>query len=486
MSKPKHGLKKGQILQLEIESIAGGGQAVAKYEGLAVFVEKAAPGDLIEAELFDLRKDFAFAKVKKLIRPSSLRQEAPCKLFNVCGGCQWQHLSYQGQLDLKEDMVRQALKRIGGLDHPGLVLPAIGAEFPLNYRNKVQYPVASPKNSTRILAGYYKEGSHELVNIKHCPVQPEALDSILESAKAAAENAGLTAYKEQDHGGLLRHINMRYSFAQKQALLTLVINAESQNYSGVLKEILQKFAAELSQKFPELIGICINYNSQKGNRIFGDTTELIYGSASIEEKLCSVHENAGERLRQGLNFKLSSTSFFQVNSAQAARLMDLVFDSIFQYKKASGLEKLHLIVDAYAGVATIAAWVSELAEKVIAIEEHEEATKDAAEILAANEIANVEMRQGSVEAVLPELLKEGRQVEVLILDPPRKGVDKDALVCAAALKPQLIIYVSCNPATLARDLKILQAGGYQTKHIQPIDLFPQTYHVECLAVLEPV
>lgn len=484
MSKATHGFRKNQKLTLKIESIAAGGQGFAKQDGLAIFVDRGVPGDVAEIEIYDLRKDFAHARVLRVIEGSPMRAEAPCKLFNVCGGCQWQHIIYDKQLELKTDIVKQALKHIGGLD-PELVLAAIASELPLNYRNKVQFPVGSPHKSDRILAGYYKQGSHELINIKHCPVQPELVDEILEVAKTAAENAGYSAYQESTHTGLIRHMIARYSFSEQEVLFTVVLNMKAEIRAD-FQSSLERFADELMQAVPQVVGFCVNFNDQRGNRIMGNTTKLVRGRDFIIEKLASQHPKASEKLRQGLKFQLSPVSFFQVNSVQAVRLMDLVLDAVVQYGEANSLKKVPLIVDAFAGVASIALWVSDLADRVVAIEEVQDAITDAAKIIKMNSVENVEPLHGKVEDLFPKMVSEGTEAPIVILDPPRKGVDASALKSVAGLNPERIIYVSCNPATLARDLKTLKELGYECKSIQPVDLFPQTFHVESVSVLDRI
>lgn len=482
MSKASHGLKKGQHLKLRIESIAAGGQGFTKYDGISIFVDRGVPGDLAELELYDVRKDFAHAKIANLIEPSKMRHEPPCKLFKVCGGCQWQHIQYEQQLNLKTDIVKQVIKHIAGLDDD-IVQPIIGASDSLYYRNKVQFPVSSPKGSSRLLAGYYKEGSHELVNIKHCPVQPAELDLVLEACKIAAEHAGLSAYDEKSHTGLIRHFLGRYSFSQKQVLLTVVLNANTEAFQS-LSGSLKRFADEIMEDLHAVVGVCVNFNTSRGNRILGQETKSVAGQDFIIEQLCSRHEQAPEVLQQGLRFQLSPASFFQVNSDQAVQLMDLVFDAVLDYKNSKGLDRLPLIVDAFAGVASIALWVAPLAERVLAIEEIQDAVNDAKKIMELNSINNVESICGRVEDVFPRLVADKSRPQIVILDPPRKGVDQAALKSVAQLEPDRIVYVSCNPATLARDLKILQESGYRTKLIRPLDLFPQTFHVESVSVLD--
>lgn len=491
-----HSLSKGQRHKVTIESLAPGGEGVVKDLGPPVFVNRVAPGDYVEIELFDVRKDFAKAKVTQIIKPSEHRSEPPCPVFKVCGGCQWQHMNYDYQLVAKEDIVRQAIKHIGKLD-PQIVKTIIGGQESLHYRNKAQFPVKHPQGSDRILAGYYRQDSHELVNIKHCPVQPEQMDKVLELTKEICEEHGITAYDERSHKGLLRHINIRYSFEHKKSLLTLVLNASASS-SEDFKNLdcygyIMQAAEALTDAIPELIGVSVNLNNARGNKILGDITFPIAGSDKIRETLRTTREDFPEVLRNGLSFDLSSSSFFQVNTHQAVKLLEQAF---------LGIQAMHrtdlTIVDAYAGVGAISLWLSALAKKVIAIEDHPAAVADGIANAELNKIDNVEFVQGRVEDVLLDMRNDGAHVDVVVVDPPRKGMSPEAVEALLWTEPERIIYVSCNPATLARDLKMLEQGlmksgvegdkeqfvGYKTKQIQPVDLFPQTFHVESVSVLE--
>ncbi|MBS1954445.1 MAG: 23S rRNA (uracil(1939)-C(5))-methyltransferase RlmD [Cyanobacteria bacterium SZAS-4] len=491
-----HSLSKGQRHQVTVESLAAGGEGVAKSLGPPIFINRVVPGDVVEVELFDVRKDFAKAKVTKIIKPSEHRAEPPCPVFKVCGGCQWQHMTYEYQLTAKEDIVKQALKHIGKLDAE-IVQPIIGAAENLHYRNKAQFPVKHPQGSDRILAGYYRQDSHELVNIKHCPVQPESMDHVLDLVKNICEEHAISAYDERSHRGLLRHINIRYSFEHGKSLLTLVLNASASSADDFqnLKcyDAVVGAAEALTDAIPDLIGVSINLNNERGNKILGDLTFPIHGADRIQEVLRTTREDFPEKLKQGLKFDLSSSSFFQVNTHQAVKLLEQAYLPIAALNK----ENLQL-VDAYAGVGAISLWLAPLAGKVIAIEDHPAAVRDGRLNAELNGIDNVEFREGRVEEVLLDLRNEGVSVDVIVVDPPRKGMSPEALEALLWAEPELIVYVSCNPATLARDLKLLETGltkstedgdkevfvGYKTKQVQPVDLFPQTFHVESVSVLE--
>lgn len=476
------GLKKNMRVKLRISSLAAGGEGVSKDLGVPVFVSRVAPGDLITAELFDVRKNFARGRVVQIEEASDQRSEPPCKVFKVCGGCQWQHIDYQHQLAAKQDIVKQAIKHIGKLD-PEVVQPVIAAAEPFFYRNKVQFPTANPAGSSRMLAGYYKEGTHELVNIKHCPVQPDVLDRMLEATKDALEKHRFRAYDESEHRGMIRHIAARHSMARGDVLLTLVLNAGA--HQRELLDKLKPVAAAVMEAVPEVKGVCANFNAQRGNRIMGDTTELVAGCDHVIEELRSTLASAPQNLRDGLKFRLSSQSFFQVNSEQAARILDVVLGAVQSYAEQVG--RAPSVIDAYAGVGTIAQWLSSSCKQVVAIEEVEPAVEDGRRNAVLNGLTNIDFRLGRVEDVLPILISDDSQsgfaADVIVLDPPRKGVAPEVLSTVLNFQAPQIIYVSCNPATLARDLRILVDGGYDIETVQPVDMFPQTFHIESVTRL---
>ncbi len=496
--KPPTTLRKGDIVELRVASLAVGGDGISKDPGRPVFVAFAAPGDLIETELFDVRKDFARGKILKLLEAGEHRTKPPCALFGICGGCQLQHITYAEQLNVKRSFVQQASSRIGGIDE-NLVMETIPAAHDLHYRNKVQFPVRNPKNSDRLLAGYYKADSHELVNIKHCPVQPELIDSIMELLKTLFEEEAFRAYDEKNRDGLLRHINARFSFSEQKALMTFVLNiTETEFFSRrakTLKHKLEMIAKDLMAEIPEVAGVSVNFNSAHGNKILGREFLCIGGAEHIEERLRTTREDAPQKLRDGIRYRLHPGSFFQVNSEQAVRLFELVREAVTD----GGKRRPGLLIDAYAGVGAMALWVADAVDKVIAIEEHAGAIQDGVHNAKLNDITNVDFQEGSTERGLIALIKEGVTPDVVLIDPPRKGLSAAAVESLLALGAERIVYVSCNPATLARDLKLLSEGlvierqdeaneqkvrGYKTKQIQPIDIFPHTHHVESVTILE--
>lgn len=455
---------------------------------MPIFVDRVAPGDDVDVQLFDVRKDFAKGKAVAFHEYSGWRAEPPCPVFNICGGCQWQHMGYMHQVEAKTQIVRQALKHIGKIDD-SLVLNAIPALKPLTYRNKAQFPVGAVGKTGRILAGYYKQNSHELINIKFCPIESEPMDRALEATKDLLTGIGISAYDEKRNAGLLRHIAERYSFAFNKILLTLVLNTKPTQLNDGMRKSLKAVAADLMQRVPEVSGVCLNFNDRPGNRIMGDTTECIAGEPYLIEKLSSRIEDAPDQLKNGIDFRLSSTSFFQVNSEQACTLLDEVLLAVLLQRNDEGAkpdfsQKIPLVIDAYAGVGTIGMWLSPVAERVIAIEEMSSSVSDGRVNAEMNRLSNFEFHEAKVEHYVPKLLASGTKPDAVVVDPPRKGIDLIGLQSIIQLGAPRIVYVSCNPATLARDLRILEDNGYKTKRVQPIDMFPQTHHIESVTVLD--
>lgn len=521
-----HSLERSQVRDVEIISIAGGGAGVAKVDGVPIFVDRAVVGDKLKIRLYDVRKDFAKAEIVNVISAGPGRTEAPCQHFERCGGCQWQEMTYAEQLRSKESILREALMHLGG----GKVFtrerlaeifsPILPCEDPWRYRNKAQFPLQFKMGKT--LAGYYESGSHELVNIESCLIQPESMDRVLHLVRDLVRQHKISIYDETKHKGLLRHLNVKMSFAQKRLLVTFVVNHVPQKYKDFAQnEYLQVFtriAQQLMEAAPEVESVALNFNDERGNRIMGDTTLNVLGRGYIEEVLATERKDLPDLLQDGLTFRLSSESFFQVNSRQAVHLLEIVYD----FAKSVLVEKPeqdNVIFDAYAGVGSIAMWLSPLAGTVFAVEENEEAVADGIKNAEINKVSNLSFHAGRVEDALETLMGGVDEIDLLVVDPPRKGVDARVLNSIRERGPKNIIYVSCNPATLARDLRILEghgefqgkfeqvsgtngeAGqsdaesesnkqsepaikyGYKTIRISPLDLFPQTYHVETVALL---
>jgi 23S rRNA (uracil1939-C5)-methyltransferase len=350
---------------VSIEKLSNLGFGIAKHEGLVVFVENACSGDELKVKITKLNKNWANAKIVEIINGSAHRAEPFCALHKVCGGCQLQFIDYEYQLELKKQIIEDAMKSIGGLDVE--IKNPIASPENLHYRHKVQYPISQTKVSRRILAGYYKPKSHEIVNIKHCPIQPEICDTIIEFIRNSAFDYGISGFNEKKHSGDLRHVVIRVSKATGKILITLVVN------SSKTFDRLKDFTQNLYDNFKEISGVCVNFNSKKTNVILGVNTELIAGKDFIKERILDK------------TFKIGANTFFQINPASA--------ENIFEFVKA--YIKTHfensVILDAYAGVSAFGITVSDICKKVVSVEENKESVDLAAEIIELNEIKNIEL-----------------------------------------------------------------------------------------------
>ncbi len=458
----------GEIIDLQIESMAYDNAAVAHYKDFVIFVDRGAPGDLVQAQITTLRPNYARAKILEIKKSdSNYRLDPKCKILKVCGGCQWQHLPYEKQLEQKDLLVKNFFSKF---DLPeGVLKNTIGAEqAQWNYRNKVQYPVRTVSETGRLKAGYFEWHSNELINVKHCPIQNNLFDEIIETVRELASKYKIVAYAGRlgpgtQSSGWLRHICVRAGMNTGEYLLTLVAVNEHLSRS-------QEFAAELMQRFPKLVGVCININTNTTNVIYGDKTKVIKGKGYLSEKV------------NDLRFKISATSFFQVNTVQAERLLKIIGEMIGGRDIAS--QRLDsVILDAYCGVGLFSLALSKYAKQVIGIEEIKQSIEDARFSAKENNIQNVTFINGKVENKINDLFDKNK-IDIIVLDPPRAGCNKTILASIAEHKVSKIIYVSCNPSTLVRDVEILKSKNYKIKTIQPIDMFPHSYHIETVVLLE--
>jgi len=452
-------IKKNDILELYIDEITYGGDGIGKIEGFPIFVPDSAPEDLVKVEIISSSKSYAKGRIVEIIKPSKYRVETRCPLAKVCGGCQWQHVQYDMQLKAKKKIVKDNLKKIAHLDIP--INDVIQAPENLEYRCKVQYPVRQTKVSRKYLVGYFKKGTHEVVNIKYCPVQPDIIDKITEFVREKMQELRINSYNEKTKKGLIRHIVYRCSKTNNNLLAIIVINDK------YISDAVKELCISIKNKFPEVQGALLNFNRSGSNVILGNDYKLVAGKDSIEEVL------------NGKIFKISAGSFFQVNPAAAAGMFGYVHEIISKrHENAS-------ILDVYAGVGSFAIWLKDIASTITAIEENPIAVKDAFENIELNkEIpgADIKMIEGTADNILQKLVEEGQKYDITILDPPRKGCSKEALDTLVELTREYIIYVSCNPATLARDLQLL-SDNFIPEFVQPVDMFCHTYHIESIAVL---
>ena len=446
-------------LIVDIEKLSNLGYGIAKVDGYVIFVADACPGDKVLIRVGKKNKNFANATIKEIIEPSKHRIAPFCPMQKVCGACQLQFIDYDFQLELKRDIVADTMRSIYGFDIE--VKNVIPSPQNKNYRHKIQYPISQTRDSKRILAGYYKPASHEIVNIKYCPIQPEYCDKIIDFIRNTAFECGISGYIEKNHSGDLRHVVIRSSAYNNKNLVVLVVN------STRVFEKLKILANRIHTELENIAGVAVNFNSQKTNLILGKETILLEGEGFIEEKLC-------EKI-----FKIGPETFFQVNPMSA--------NNIFEYVK-SYISKNYenpLILDAYAGITTFGICLSDIAKKVVSVEEVKASVDLASKIIKENSIKNVELHNMDAGKFFEkELNTKGRKFDVTVLDPPRKGCTQESLDYALKLTKKEIIYVSCNPATLARDLKYLVEKGCSIDFVQPFDMFPHTYHIENVAIIK--
>ena len=447
-------MKPNDEIIADIEKIANTGSGIARIDGFVVFAENVCPGDKVKIKITKVNKNYAQGEVKEIIEPSDLRVEPFCPLQKVCGACQLQIIDYNYQLKIKKQITEEAIRSIAGLDIP--VYDTIPSPETRNYRRKIQYPISQTKNSGRILAGYYKPKSHEIVNIKYCPIQPEICDTIIDFIRNHAFNYGIQGFNEKKHSGDLRHVVIRNSSASGENLVVLVVNATKSF------DRLNDFAKAIYEEFNEVSGVCVNFNSKKTNVILGNKTECIVGKPFIKEKILDK------------TFKIGANTFFQVNPKSAENIFAYVKNYIKEHYEQP------LVLDAYAGITSFGICISDICKQVVSVEENKEACDLAAEVAKLNNISNLEINNMDAAKYFKN---EKRIFDVVILDPPRKGCSEESLNEAYRLTKSGIIYVSCNPATLARDLKYLVNKGCKVESIQPVDMFCHTYHVENIAII---
>ncbi len=439
---------------VKIEKLSNLGTGIARVDGFVVFVEAACPEDELKVRVTKLTKNYANAEIVEIISPSPYRCAPFCSMQKVCGACQLQHIDYDYQLQLKSEIVADSLRSIGGIEiEVPKTIPSPNSKI---YRHKIQYPVSQTKVSKRILAGYYMPQSHEIVNIKHCPIQPEICDKIVDFIRTNASEFGISGYSEKKHSGDLKHIVLRISAENGDVLVTLVVNVTKS-----FKKIVD-FSNSIFKTFDKVRGVCLNYNSKQTNVILSDKTECVCGQDYIEDKLIDK------------TFPIASTTFFQINPKSAENIFAYVKDEVRKYEAPT-------VLDAYAGIATFGIVVSDVAKEVVSVEANSESIKKAERVLELNKISNVELHAKDTTKYLQSIK---RKFDITILDPPRKGCTKESLDEALAHTKKKFIYVSCNPATLARDLKYLCEKGCTLKSVQPFDMFCHTYHVETVAILE--
>ncbi len=447
------------IIQVNIETLVAGGDGLSRLDGMAIFVPDTVPGDQIRAKVVSIKKNYAHAHLKEVLQSSKHRVKPPCQYAGDCGGCQWQHIDYEEQLRAKKAIIEDCFTRIAGVDVP--VKDVISNDQLTGYRCKVQYPVQQVAKTDPFIVGYYQKGTHHVVDIETCPVQPSTIDVITRFIRISVAQMGLKAYVPKNRKGLLRHIVYKYSETHQNLLVIFVINARQ------APEKLIDLSKTLRDKFPQVAGVLVNYNIQNNTIILGSKTQLIDGVSYIEEKL------------NDLRFKISADSFFQTHPKMAFRIFQEVYNMLKLCVEQASL------LDIYAGVGTFSLFLEPLASSVLAIEESPSAVRDFRDnIQSAGLDDKIRCIQGKAEIILKELYDNEERFDVILLDPPRKGCERAVIDYIASMTDRYIVYVSCNPATLARDVKALIAKGFRLEYTQPFDMFSFTHHIESVSILK--
>lgn len=447
--------KKNTVVTVDITDMGQDGEGIGKVEGYTLFVKDAVIGDRVQVKVMKAKKNYGYARLLEILIPSPDRVDPRCPCARQCGGCQIQALSYASQLKFKEEKVRSCLERIGGFERIPLQ-PIIGMESPYRYRNKAQFPIGRGKDG-RPVAGFYAGRTHTIIPQEDCVLGIRENQSILEVILGFMEEYSIPAYREEDGTGLVRHVLIRSGFATRELMVCLVINGEALPKAQVLVERLKDIAG--------IASISLNINTARTNVILGDRVEVLWGKPYIEDVL------------DGVRYQISPLSFYQVNPIQTREL----YRKALQY---AGLHGTETVWDLYCGIGTISLFLAGQAGHVYGVEIVPPAIEDARKNAQLNGIENAEFFVGKAEEILPRKYQEEQiSADVIVVDPPRKGCDSAVLETMLQIRPKRIVYISCDPATLARDLKILCQGRYKLQKVQPVDMFPHTTHVETVCLL---
>lgn len=446
-------IKKNQDYIIDIVDVGSSGEGIGKIDNFTVFVENTVIGDRVKIKIVKLKKSYGYGKLLDILTQSPNRVKPECIYSDKCGGCQLQNYNYKTQLEIKQKIVKDNLERIAKL--PNIDLPPItGMTNTKNYRNKAQFPVGVKDNKVQI--GFYSKRSHNIIDIDNCYINHEINCQIIKILKNFISQYNISVYDEINHKGLIRHILTRIGFKTNQLMVCIIINGNKLPHSSELVENLKAIK--------NIKSIALNHNTNKNNVILGDKTEILWGSSYINDYIGDI------------KFEISPTSFFQVNPIQTK----ILYDKVLEFAELKGNE---IVWDTYCGIGTISLFIAKKAKKVYGIEIVKSAIKDAKHNAKINNINNVEFYEGNAETFIPELYENNKiKTDILILDPPRKGCSQKLIDTIVKIKPNKIIYVSCNSATLARDLQILKEY-YNISKIYLIDLFPNSIHVETVALL---
>lgn len=445
----------GQIIQYRITGQGQGGSGVGKYKGFTIFTPFAVTGEMVEVQITQIKKTYAHAKLIHIVDPHADRTTPLCPIFHECGGCQSQHISYQAQRNVKQQHVTDCLERIAGLREV-VVHPVLGMDNPWKYRNKVAVPFGVREG--KMVAGFYATRSHDIIDMDECGIQHPEINRVISAVKKYVRQLQIPVYEEKLHRGILRHVVVRIGVNTGEIMVVFVTNGTKFPHK---EEIVGRLHAE----FPHIESIIQNLNTKRTNVILGSENRLLWGRGVIYDTIGS------------LRFAISPHSFFQVNAIQTK----VLYDQVLRYAQ---LSKDEVLLDAYCGIGTIALYLASQAKKVYGVEVVSEAIADAEQNAKINRIDNAQFKAGQADDIMLGWYKKGVKPDVIVVDPPRKGCEPGVLDAIQNMKPNKVIYVSCNPSTLARDAKLLVAKGFSLMEVQPVDLFPQTEHVECVAYFE--
>lgn len=480
-------LKQGRIMQknkeyiLEITDMGVDGEGIGKAEGVTLFVKDTVIGDLVRVKVMKMKKTYGYARMMEIVKSSPYRVEPKCSLSRQCGGCQIQSLSYEKQLEFKEKKVRNNLERIAGLSNPFLE-PIVGMEEPYHFRNKEQFPIRKGKDGQAV-AGFFAARTHHLIPVTNCLIGVPVNEIIIREVLRIMNQYGIEPYEEETHSGLVRHVLIRYGFTSKEIMVCFVLNGEKLPYANKMVEALCKIEGMAS--------ITININTEKTNVILGSTVQVLWGRDFIMDEL------------DGIRFRISPLSFYQVNPRQTEKLYRIAMDY-------AGLTGTETVWDMYCGIGTISLFLSRQAGQVYGVEVIPQAIEDARRNAELNGISNVEFFVGKAEEVVPRYYEEkqsestkssrrencpektagtdamakGLHPDVVVVDPPRKGCAQELLATICRMAPERIVYVSCDSATLARDVKYLCENGYEFVKGRPVDQFGHSSHVECVVEIQ--
>ncbi len=448
-------VEKNKEYEMTIDALGSNGEGIGRIDGFTIFVEGALPEERIKVLILKAKKSYGYGKLLEILSSSPYRAEPLCPVAKTCGGCQLQHLSYEGQLSYKAKKVRDDLERIGGVKDIG-DLPIFGMDNPWRYRNKAQFPVGNGKEGMTEI-GFYAKRSHRIVDTSMCFLQNPVNDEVIEVVREYMDEFKISAYEEEKHKGLVRHILTRVGRNSGEIMVCVVINGKKLPHSDVLVERLRLITG--------VVSIVLNINKEQTNVILGQKIITLWGKSVIEDTL------------GGISFEISPLSFYQVNPIQT----EVLYNKAVEMADLKGDET---VLDLYCGIGTISLFFAKKVKKVFGVEIVPEAIFDARKNAERNGITNVSFEVGAAEEVIPRLFEEqGFTADVIVVDPPRRGCDKILLDTIASIAPKKLIYVSCDPATLARDVAVLVETGFQVNDVQVVDQFPMTTHVEAIIMM---